>query len=83
MSTIDWKVADGKLRSLMGGKSKLDVYMVANILIPLRHKYDRGERSVRLYNTIMSLDTRALMEGIVFPRREPSAQLEQTTFPPK
>jgi len=62
MGTIDWNVANERLKSLMGGKSKLDVYMAANILIPLRHKYDRGERSLRLYNRIMNLSVDRLRE---------------------
>ena len=70
MNMIDWKVAEEKLKSLMGEGSKLDVYMVINVLRPLRNRFLRGERSLRLYNLIMKLDERALMEGTVIPRRD-------------
>ena len=81
METFDWKIAEEKLKSLMGGGSKLDPYMAMNILVPLRNRLDSGERSVRLYNRIMSLNARALMDGTVFPRRAPSEKSPQPTLP--
>ncbi len=71
METFDWNIAEEKLKSLMGEGSKLDPYMAMNILVPLRNRLDSGERTVRLYNRIMNLNARALMDGTVFPRRVP------------
>ena len=81
MNMIDWKVTEEKLKSLMGEGSKLDVYMVINVLRPLRNRFLRGERSLRLYNLIMKLDARALMEGTVIPRREAKVQPQQRSLP--
>ena len=71
METFDWKTAEEKLKSLMGEGSRLDVYTVTNVLVPLRNRLHNGERTVRLYNRIMNLNARALMDGTVFPRRVP------------
>ncbi|MBI1805016.1 MAG: hypothetical protein HY033_03960 [Ignavibacteriae bacterium] len=74
MSMIHWKLADEKLRALMGGRSKLDVYMAMNILVPLRNRLHNGKRSLRLYNEIMRLRVGELMEESRTPQGTPATK---------
>ena len=59
MHKIDWHKADEKLSTIIRQKSPVDVYVVLNIIAPLRLRLRNGERSVRLYNEIMNLRTGA------------------------
>jgi len=77
MGITDWKAAEEKLKALMGEQSRLDPYMVTRVIIPLRNRLQAGVRTVRLYNRIMDLDTQALMEGTVIPRRFPKVRRPQ------
>lgn len=55
MSALDWKRAEEKLSRLTAIFQKVDIYVVLNMLAPLRTRFYNGERSARLYNEIMSL----------------------------
>jgi hypothetical protein len=54
MSLLEWKKAEDKLRRLINNTNPLDVYLILNIVVPLRERFYNGERSLRLYNEIMN-----------------------------
>ncbi len=55
MKKLNWHIAEAKLAALIREHSRVDVYVVLNIIAPLRLRLHNGERSVRLYNQIMNL----------------------------
>jgi hypothetical protein len=54
MSLLEWKQAEAKLKRLLNQTNALDIYLILNIVVPLRERYYNGERSLRLYNEIMN-----------------------------
>jgi hypothetical protein len=54
MSLLEWKRAEDKLKALLNNTNPLDIYLILNIVVPLRERYYNGERSLRLYNEIMN-----------------------------
>ncbi|MBI1807736.1 MAG: hypothetical protein HYR76_11870 [Ignavibacteria bacterium] len=55
MGTLDWKLAEGRLNSMLSGVRDVDIYFVMNIIAPLKNRFYNGERTVRLYNEIMNI----------------------------
>lgn len=55
MSMLNWNNVEAKLKVLLNNKNPLDVYLVLNIVVPLRERFYNGERTMRLYNEIMNL----------------------------
>lgn len=56
MNNNEWKKALDKLNFIMGNHSKLDGYVVFNVVAPLRRRLLSGEHSLNLYREIMRLD---------------------------
>lgn len=55
MGTLDWKLAEQRLNSMLTGVRDVDIYFVMNIVAPLKNRFYNGERSLRLYNEIMNI----------------------------
>ena len=55
MGTLDWKIAEERLNSMLSGMSNVDVYFLVNIVAPLKTRLINGNRSLRLYNEIMNI----------------------------
>jgi hypothetical protein len=56
MNNKEWNKALDKLNFIMGNHSKLDAYVVFNVVAPLRRRLLSGEHSLNLYREIMRLD---------------------------
>lgn len=56
MRISDWQKALDKLNFIMGKHSKLDAYLIFNVVAPLRRRLLNGEHSITLYKEIMELD---------------------------
>ncbi len=52
---LDWGKAEKKLKAMLGRQAVLDIYMMLNVVAPLRDRYYNGERTLKLYNEIMSI----------------------------
>ena len=55
MEKLDWNEIEQKLETMLGKESLFDVYLMFNVIAPLRQRYFNGERSRRLYNEIMRI----------------------------
>lgn len=55
MFFLDWHRAERKLDNIIRNHKPADVYLVLNIVAPLRLRLRNGERSLRLFNQIMNL----------------------------
>jgi hypothetical protein len=62
MKRLDWKTAANKLDRLIRHHHPMDVYLIINLVAPLRLRLRNGERSARLYNEIMNLRIIPTME---------------------
>jgi hypothetical protein len=74
MQKIDWHIADQKLSDIIRHHSRVDVYLILNIVAPLRLRLRNGERTVRLYNQIMNLRTGRI------PVKVPAQKADPETF---
>ncbi len=55
MKRLDWKKAAQKVERLIRRHHPADIYLVLNLVAPLRQRLRNGERTARLYNEIMNL----------------------------
>ncbi len=53
MRRLDWKKAEAKLQRMLTLQDGGDIYLVLNVVAPLRTRFFNGERTARLYNEIM------------------------------
>ena len=55
MILMDWHSAEAKLNNILNESKPEDIYLVLNVVAPLRNRLNNGERSVRLYKEIMNI----------------------------
>ena len=62
MGCKDWQKATDKLDLIMRNESKIDPYVLFNIVAPLRKRYYNGDRSRHLYSEILRLQVNCMLK---------------------
>ena len=55
MVLLNWHSAEAKLNNILKERNPADIYLVLNVVAPLRNRLYNGERTLRLYKEIMNI----------------------------